>query len=130
LLLLPPLVLLIIFILPEFLATQEAAEISKPVAQMRGAQSALELFYNHYKCYPENLEILIKEGYLQKNGNVDPWVNKNQYKPIYSKDSNHKADNYLLGSSGADGKFDTEDDIKPPINTIRHTFKNNIELKK
>ena len=35
-------------------------------ASLGGIQSSLELYNTHYKYYPDNLEVLIKEGYLLK----------------------------------------------------------------
>ncbi|OGF46230.1 MAG: hypothetical protein A2231_09665 [Candidatus Firestonebacteria bacterium RIFOXYA2_FULL_40_8] len=124
LLLLPPLILFIIIILPDLLRTRECSEIDSSRASLRGVQSALELYYTHYKYYPENLEIPIKEGYLAKGGDKDPW--KTPYKYERSPDKS----NYLIGSAGEDNKFDTDDDVEPPINTPRHTFKKTIEVKK
>ena len=86
-------------------------------ASLRGVQSALELFYTHYKYYPENTQIMIVEGYLQENGDKDTWGNAYKYERSSDKS------NYKIGSAGEDKKFGTDDDIEPPINTKRHTFK-------
>lgn len=86
-------------------------------SDLRGVQSSLEMYYTAHKAYPVNLESLIKESYLSEKGNIDPWGNKLNYSIV------SKNENYLLGSSGPDGKPNTEDDIDPPINTARHSFK-------
>jgi len=114
----------IIIILPDLLRTRECSEITPPVAQMRGVQSGLELYYTHYKYYPENLGVPIKEGYIQEGGDKDPWNSPYKYERTPDKS------NYLLGSAGEDKLFDTDDDVEPPINTIWHSYKRRIEVKK
>ena len=56
--------LLIAVVIPDLLKTREMAEIEACKASLRGVQSSLELYYTHYKNYPENLQVLITEGYL------------------------------------------------------------------
>ena len=121
--------LLIAVVIPDLLKTREMAEIEACKASLRGVQSSLELYYTHYKYYPENLQILMTEGYLQENGNKDNWNKELRYALTSGSGAENEAEgtmtanNYLIGSDGPDGKQDTDDDVEPPINTKRHTFK-------
>ncbi len=111
-------------IMPEYNPSRlKEAEIAACNASLRGVQSSLDLYFSHYKNYPVNLEVLIKEEYLDKKWHFDNWGNKLKYQPIFEKDSKGKAINYLLGSNGPDGKENSDDDIEPPIDTIKHSFK-------
>jgi general secretion pathway protein G len=125
--------LLIAIVIPDLLKTRESAEIESCKASLRGVQSALELYYTHYKYYPDNLLTPINEGYLQENGDKDPWGKTLRYRTASGGGSGaadeaqgaKTANNYLIGSDGPDGKQDTDDDVEPPINTKRHSFKTN-----
>ena len=126
--------LLIAIVIPDLLKTREQSEVEACKASLRGVQSALELYYTHYKYYPSKLDSLITEGYLSEKGDEDPWGRKLRYQPKYSGEgseeggggsgSSQNAGNYYMGSDGPDGKKGTEDDIDPPINPNRHSFKN------
>ncbi len=121
--------LLIAVVIPDLLKTREMAEIEACKASLRGVQSSLELYYTHYKYYPDNLQVLMTEGYLQENGNKDNWGKELRYTltsgsgAANEAEGTQTANNYLIGSDGPDGKPDTDDDVEPPINTQRHTFK-------
>jgi len=103
--------------------TKTKSEIESYKQLLFQVQSSLELYFTKNKCYPENLEILIKEGWLGINQNIDPWGNKFKYEAIKTKSG--LVSNYKLGSNGPDGKSGTDDDIEPPINPKGHSFKNN-----
>lgn len=96
------------------------SQVEGTKAGLRGVQSALEMYWTHNKSYPNDLEALKKEGYLN-DGRLDAWNNPIRYQPLNGKVG--QITGYLLGSNGPDGKLDTDDDIEPPINTSRHTFK-------
>lgn len=123
--------LLIAIVIPDLLKTREMSEIEASKASLRGVQSALELYYTHYKYYPSDLKQLITEGYLSENSDKDPWGRDYLYQPKYADSTSGEAEsgtgktasNYLLGSAGPDGKKGTEDDIEPPINSKKHSFK-------
>jgi len=122
--------LLIAIVIPDLLKTREMSEVEACKASLRGVQSALELYYTHYKYYPENLQTLMTEGYLQENGDKDTWNKLLRYTTTgaggggaANESEGASTTNYLVGSDGPDGKQDTEDDIEPPINTKRHSFK-------
>lgn len=124
--------LLIAIVIPDLLKTREQSEIESCKASLRGVQSALELYYTHYKYYPENLNTLILEGYLSENSDKDPWNKEFRYEGIKSSGGTgdttgstggKTSSNYRLGSDGPDGKSGTDDDIEPPINPKRHSFK-------
>ena len=95
---------------------KSASEIEACKAELRGIQSGLELYYTHYKSYPDNISVLVTEGYLSEGADNDPWGNTFLY------ETTDKALNYRVGSVGADGKKGTADDIEPPINSKRHSF--------
>jgi len=121
--------LLIAIVIPDLLKTREQAEVESCKASLRGVQSALELYYTHYKYYPDTLLVAINEGYLQEGGDKDPWGRLYRYvkgDPGASGSSNEAGggNNYQIGSNGPDAKQDTDDDVEPPINTKRHSFKN------
>jgi general secretion pathway protein G len=124
--------LLIAIVIPDLLKTREQSEIQSCSASLRGVQSALELYYTHYKYYSNNLESLITEGYLSENSDKDPWNRQYRYQPLYAgggagdetgAGGGKTASNYLLGSDGPDGKKGTDDDVESPINPKRHSFK-------
>ena len=124
--------LLIAIVIPDLLKTREQSEIESCRASLRGVQSALELYYTHYKYYPQKMLQLITEGYLSENSDKDPWNRLYRYEPIYAgggagdatgSSGGKTASNYLLGSDGPDGKKGTDDDIEPPINSKRHSYK-------
>jgi type II secretion system protein G len=121
--------LLVAIVIPDLLQTRMQSEIEACKASLRGLQSALELYYTHYKYYPDNMKTLITEGYLSENSDKDPWQHEFMYQPKYGGggsdegSTNKTASNYLLGSAGPDGKKGTDDDIDPPINSKRHSFK-------
>ena len=123
--------LLVAIVIPDLLMTRQQSEVSACQASLRGVQSALELYYTHYKYYPTKMKELITEGYLSDNSDIDPWNHEFRYEPRYDSGSgsggggsdSKTATNYLLGSSGPDGKSGTDDDIDPPINSKRHSFK-------
>ena len=122
--------LLIAIVIPDLLATKREAEVRACEASLRGVQSALELYYTHYKYYPENLLSLLNEGYLQEGGDKDTWGRQYGYRLATGSGASDEsggakiANNYLIGSYGPDGKQDTPDDVKPPINTKRHLLRN------
>ena len=93
----------------------------KAVVTMRGIASALELYYYRYKSYPLDLRTLVKEGYMAESMLKDSWQQEFRYKPL-ADPNGCSISNYLLGSSGPDGKPDTADDIAPAINPARHSF--------
>lgn len=124
--------LLIAIVIPDLLKTREQSEIEACKASLRGVQSALELYYTHYKYYPTNLQSLISEGYLSENSDKDPWQRNFRYQPLYSgggagdatgSSGGKTASNYLLAADGPDGKKGTDDDVEAPINPKRHSFK-------
>ena len=124
--------LLIAIVIPDLLKTREQSEIEACKASLRGVQSALELYYTHYKYYPTNLQSLISEGYLSENSDKDPWQRNFRYQPLYAgggagdatgASGGKTASNYLLASDGPDGKKGTDDDVEAPINPKRHSFK-------
>lgn len=122
LLLIIAVVLFYVFIVKNVLKVNSVDSDIACKASLRGAQSALELYYTHYKYYPDNLETLIKEGYLQEKGDKDPWGSKFNYK--YSKPNDDVSNNYSLKSNGPDGKPDTADDIDAPVKSnIRRSQK-------
>ena len=94
-------------------------------AQLRCIQSALEQYYGHYKYYPRDLDVLVKESYLSRESLIDPWGSKCRYDPLYGKEAKQPT-NYRLGSCGPDKKPDTGDDIEPPIWTKDHSFHNGL----
>ena len=114
-------VFLSIISLSDCMKTRKQAEIESSKAGMRGVQSGLELYYTHYKYYPENLEVIMPGGYTADNSDKDPWQNKFKYQ--LSGPKGEENSNYQLGSAGTDGKFNTTDDIAPPINPEKHTLK-------
>jgi len=93
-------------------------------AYLRGIQSAVELYYEHNKRFPNDLSVLLKEAYLSKDQDIDPWGSKCRYELNYSKSG--KPYNYRLGSCGPDKKPDTKDDIDTPIEPNRHTFRKGV----
>ncbi|MFH1824061.1 MAG: prepilin-type N-terminal cleavage/methylation domain-containing protein [Candidatus Firestonebacteria bacterium] len=122
--------LLIAIVIPDLLKTRRESEIQSCSASLRGVQSSLELYYTHYKYYPEKLITLITEGYLSEGSNMDPWHMSYEYQPLYAggegdtgSGEGKTASNYLLGSNGPDGKKGSDDDIEPPINPSRHSLK-------
>ena len=90
------------------------SEIDACSASLRGVQSALELYYTHYKSYPANLNLLQAAGYLPLGGGTDPWGFTFRYEEWSSS--------YKLGSVGRDGKPGTADDVPPPVNPQIHSF--------
>jgi type II secretion system protein G len=127
--------LLIAIVIPDLLKTREMSEVESCKASLRGVQSALELYYTHYKYYPEDMKSLITEGYLGEKSDLDPWSKAFEYLPVKGTGTadvsgstgTKTASNYLLGSDGPDGKKGTDDDIEPPINSKRHSFKQSGE---
>ena len=123
--------LLIAIVIPDLLKTREQAEVESCKASLRGVQSALEVYYTHYKYYPDNMLTPMNEGYLQEGGDKDPWGRSYRYRLATGSGATNEAEgaktanNYLIGSDGPDGKQDTDDDVEPPINTKRHSFKTN-----
>ncbi|MFH1825218.1 MAG: prepilin-type N-terminal cleavage/methylation domain-containing protein [Candidatus Firestonebacteria bacterium] len=129
--------LLIAIVIPDLLKTRRESEIQSCSASLRGVQSALELYYTHYKYYPEKLVTLLTEGYLSEGSDTDPWHMPYIYEPLSQGGDNEggsgegkTASNYLLGSSGPDGKKGTDDDIEPPINSSRHSLKSGGKTEK
>jgi len=122
--------LLIAIVVPDLINAKREAEIKSCEASLRGVQSALELYYTHYKYYPENLQTTLNEGYLQEAGDKDPWNRSFIYRLSTGSGAENGAEgaqtanNYMIGSYGPDGKQDTPDDVEPPINKNRHTLKN------
>ncbi|OGF46229.1 MAG: hypothetical protein A2231_09660 [Candidatus Firestonebacteria bacterium RIFOXYA2_FULL_40_8] len=114
--------LIIVIVVPPLLKTSAKVETSSSKAVLLSVQKGLELYYTHYKYYPENLEISIKAGYLGKYDDVDPFGNKLNYTPIYSADKTKVVD-YMLLSNGPDGKPYTSDDIKAPMTVENHILK-------
>ena len=122
--------LLVAIVIPDLLMTRQQSEVEACKASLRGVQSALELYYTHYKYYPQTIQQLIVEGYLGEGNDKDPWSKDFMYKPDYGSatggstgQGDNQATNYLLGSSGPDKTPGNDDDVEPPINTIRHSFK-------
>ena len=121
--------LLIAIVVPDLLRARQEAEVRSCVASLQGVQSALELYYTHYKYYPDNLLVTINEGYLGEGGDKDTWGRQYRYRlstgsgAVNESEGAKTANNYLIGSYGPDAKQDTDDDVEPPINTNRHTFK-------
>ena len=120
--------LLVAIVIPDLLMTRQMSEVEACKASLRGVQSALELYYTHYKYYPTKMKALVTEGYLSDGSDMDPWNKEFRYEPKYSTDNaggsdSKTANNYLLGSAGLDGKAGTDDDVEPPINSKRHSFK-------
>jgi len=111
--------LLSIISLSDCIKTRKQEDIAACQAEMRGVQSALELYYKHYKCYPDNITGIEASGTLYNNG-LDSWQNKFKYQLSGHKGAENS--NYQLGSAGPDGKFGTEDDVAPPINPEKHSF--------
>jgi uncharacterized membrane protein YvbJ len=108
--------------IPKAAKTKQQFETEACRAGLGKVQSALELFYTHYKCYPEELNRLIDEGYIRDNSDKDPWGRELWYETLHDNGS-RRPNNYYLGSAGPDGKWDTVDDVEPPINTGRHSFR-------
>lgn len=114
--------LLIAIVVPDLIKTREEATIEATKASLRGIQSALELYYTRYKYYPTTLPTLITEGYLQEGADTDPWGRKLSYQPVV-EGGQALASNYLLASSGKDGRQGSADDVEAPVNSSRHSFK-------
>lgn len=86
-------------------------------AQMRGVQSALELYHIYNKSYPKDLNKIINKEYLSENSNKDLWGNEFYYLKL-------NENTYILISKGPDGIVNTQDDICPPIDTQKHLPEN------
>ncbi|MEI6845701.1 MAG: hypothetical protein WCK36_01475 [Candidatus Firestonebacteria bacterium] len=80
---------------------------------LRGVQRALEFYHTKTNNYPENLEIIIKDGYLEKGSNKD--LHGNEY--FYKK---RKQDSYELIGKGPDGLLFSKDDICVPVDIKKH----------
>ena len=123
--------LLIAVVIPDLLKTRLLAQIETCKASLRGVQSSLELYYTHYKCYPDNLQTAIKDGYMGEGSDKDTWGTPLLYVLTSGSGAEDEAEgamtanNYLLGSYGPDKKQDTDDDVEPPINTKRHSPRTN-----
>ena len=122
--------LLIAIVIPDLMKVKQEGEVRSCVASLQGLQASLELYNTHYKYYPDSLQTLVAEGYLGENGIKDPWSKEYRFALVTGNggaaDEDQgagNANNYLIGSEGPDGKQDTNDDIEPPVNTKRHTFK-------
>ena len=120
----PAIVVIVLFVIPNG-DRDKNQDIDQCKSVIRGIQSSLELYFTNNKKYPDNLKVLIKEGYLQEKGDIDPWDNEIRYKQVFEKDGKGKVVNYLLGSNGRDGKVNTKDDIDAIINPQNHSFKTN-----
>ena len=123
--------LLVSIVIPDLIEMKKMAAIEACKASLRGVQASLELYYTHYKYYPNSLKLVVKEGYLTEGSASDPWDHDFRYQPSYGTgmsgggSDSKTATNYLLGSAGPDGKAGTDDDLEAPINSITHSFKQN-----
>ena len=122
--------LLVAIVIPDLLMTRQQSEVEACKASLRGVQSALELYFTHYKYYPQTVNQLVVEGYLGEGSDKDPWNKDFMYKPDYgggtgtsTGSGDNQASNYFLGSSGPDKTPGNTDDVEPPITTTRHSFK-------
>ena len=129
--------LLVAIVIPDLLTTRQQSEVEACKASLRGVQSALELYYTHYKYYPQALSNLVTEGYLGEDSDKDPWNTQFLYAPdsggagsgngssgqSSGGGSGNQSTNYFLGSAGPDRVPGNDDDVEPPINTKRHSFK-------
>ena len=73
--------LLMTIVIPDMFKTRETSNREACTASLRGIQSSLELYYTHYKYYPDNLQALITEGYVSEGSDKDPWSNVYNYQP-------------------------------------------------
>ena len=75
--------LLVAIVIPDLLMTRQQSEVEACKASLRGVQSALELYFTHYKYYPQTVNQLVVEGYLGEGSDKDPWNKDFMYKPDY-----------------------------------------------
>ena len=105
-------------------ASDEAAR-----ASLHGIQAGLETYFTSKKFYPVSIKVLIKEGFLAQDCNLDPWKREFRYQPEYTNADNETGGetsavpvSYRLACIGYDGKPGTSDDIPAPLDMERHRF--------
>ena len=87
--------------------------------QINAFKGGLQLYYNHFGRYPQNLEDLRerpggadaerwKGPYLEENIPQDPWGRPYQYE---LGDDGYGGETYIITSMGADGQPGTDDDV-------------------
>jgi general secretion pathway protein G len=97
--------ILLAVMMPNYAKFQEGAMKKAALSEMKGFSVAVYNYKMDNGSAPADVDDLVKGGYIPKEMAMDPWHHK------YKLEYNPSTGSFRVISAGADGKFETKDDL-------------------